>query len=364
MRAIWARTLENGTHGKSGTYMSTDLLNRLSSADVYVQKLDMARDAALLVQISEAGYRNASFLDDRILTPGLSGGWFPTWRVVEAARTLRGLEPLHFIFHTGHVGSTLVSRLLDETGVVLGLREPLPLRSLADAADVLDLPESLLSRTQYDALQAALVALWRRGYDRTHSVVLKATSSASRLAPSLLEREAGSRAIYLNLDAEPHMATLLAGRHSMSDLRGHGPGRIRRLQSRFGSSLAPLHTLSVGEFTAMSWLAETLNQRDVLQRFPDRIAAVDFDDFLADVGAGLERIVGHLRLPCDARRVSELARSPVLSRYSKSPDAQYSPELRRQLLDQARQRQGEEIRRGQRWLEALAKSQPAVAELL
>jgi hypothetical protein len=356
--------------------MSADLLSRLGTADVYVQKLDMTRDVALLVQLSEAGYRDASFLDDRILTPGLSGGWFPTARVVEAARTLRGLKPLHFIFHTGHVGSTLISRLLDETGAVLSLREPLPLRTLADAADVLDLPESsdaadvldlpesLLSRTQYDALQAALVLLWRRAYDRTHSVVLKATSSACRLASALLEREAGSRAIYLNLDAEPHMATLLAGRNSLSDLRGHGPGRIRRLQVRLGLSLAPLHTLSAGEFAAMSWLAETLNQRDTVQQFAGRVAAVDFDEFLADVAGGLQRIVGHLQLPCDAQRIAELAHSPVLARYSKSPDAEYSPELRRQLLDQARQHHGEEIRRGRHWLESLARSQPTVAALL
>ena len=53
---------------------------------------------------------------------------------------------VHFIFHTGHVGSTLVSRLLDETGDVLSLREPLPLRTLADAMDVLTLPESLAER--------------------------------------------------------------------------------------------------------------------------------------------------------------------------------------------------------------------------
>lgn len=340
------------------------MLNRLGDADIYVQKLDMARDAALLVQLSEAGYRGASFLDDRILTPGLSGGWFPTARVIDAARGLRALKPLHFIFHTGHVGSTLISRLLDETGIVLSLREPLPLRTLADAADVLEMPESLLSRTQYDALQAALVLLWRRAHERTHSVVLKATSSASRLAPSLLEREAGCRAIYLNLRAEPYVATLLAGRNSLADLRGHGPGRMRRLQSRLDSSLAPLHTLSAGELAAMSWLTETLNQLDTLRRVPDRVVAVDFDDFLADVAGGLERIVGHLQLPCDPQRVRELARGPVLSRYSKSPDAEYSPELRRQLLDQARQQHGDEIRRGQRWLEELAKSQPVVAQLL
>ena len=43
--------------------------------------------------------------------------------------------PIHFIFHSGHVGSTLLSRLLEEVPSQLGLREPLPLRSLAELHD-------------------------------------------------------------------------------------------------------------------------------------------------------------------------------------------------------------------------------------
>ncbi len=41
---------------------------------LYPQKYDTAHDAVLLVEMSEAGYRAASFLDDRILTPATRGG--------------------------------------------------------------------------------------------------------------------------------------------------------------------------------------------------------------------------------------------------------------------------------------------------
>ena len=153
-----------------------------TSPDAYPQNLDLARGAVLVIRLDARAYRSASFLDDRVLGPGTRGAWIAGSAVTAAARQVAGLRPLHFIFHTGHVGSTLLSRLLDETGAVLGLREPLPLRAVADAHDVLAGPESLLSAAQFDALLGMLLRLWSRGYDWTRAVVVKATSSAGRIA--------------------------------------------------------------------------------------------------------------------------------------------------------------------------------------
>ena len=104
-------------------------------------------------------------------------------------------------------------------------------------------------RSSSTRLLDTLLRLWRRGYAATRAVVVKATSSAARLAPVLLERSAASRAIYLNLRAEPALATLLAGANSLIDLRGHGaerheaayrrasaPGSRRSTRSRRASS--------------------------------------------------------------------------------------------------------------------------------
>ena len=235
-----------------------------ASPDAYPHNLDLAGERVLVVRIDERAYRNASFLDDRILSPSTQGAWLPGAAVAEASRRVRDPRPLHFIFHTGHVGSTLVSRLLDETDAILSLREPLLLRTLADAHDALGRPDSLLDAPQFEALLDMTLRLWSRGYAGTRAVVVKATSSAGRLAPAILARSPASRAVYLNLRAEPYLATLLGGANSATDLRGHGPGRMRRLLAGRELPVEPLHALSPGELAALGWLAESLALRQAI----------------------------------------------------------------------------------------------------
>ncbi len=345
--------------------IADELLGRLpASPDVYPLKVDLVSESFLLIRFGAAAYRNASFLDDRILAPDTQGAWLPIDRVEPAAARAADLRPLHFIFHTGHVGSTLVSRLLDETGEVLSLREPLPLRTLADAHDLLCQPESLLSAGQFERLLELCTRLWRRGYAPTRSVVVKATSSAGRMAGDLMAHTEDARAIYMNLRAEPYLATLLAGQNSPLDLRGHGQGRIRRLQARVATPLAPLHALSPGELAAMSWLAESWAQDDAVSRHPDRVIALDFERFLGSVEECLSRIVAHFGLSLDARRVAGLLRSPVLAHYSKAPEYAYTPAARTEILNQSRSTNRQEIRNGMAWLEHIAQTDPAAAAAL
>jgi hypothetical protein len=246
---------------------------------------------------------------------------------------------------------------------VLSLREPLPLRALADAHDVLRQPESLLSPARFEELLAVQMRLWSRGYAGTQCVVVKATSSAARLAPLILANS-GSRAIYLNQRAESAITTLLAGQNSPIDLRGHGPGRMQRLCTRLGRSLTPLHALSPGELAAMSWLAESLCRYDVLAHFSGQVLALDFDELLDDVAAGMRHVLEQFGLPIDERWLSQLSASPVLTRYSKAPEHPYGPTLRAQILDHARREHRAEIEKGLAWLAALAESDQTVATLL
>ena len=97
--------------------------------------------------------------------PGAPGCRSIALRPPQGSSASRGR--INFIFHTGHVGSTLVSRLLDETGPVLSVREPLPLRTLAEAQDTLRAPESLLGEPRFELLLDTLMRLWSRGYPAT-----------------------------------------------------------------------------------------------------------------------------------------------------------------------------------------------------
>lgn len=342
-----------------------DLLARFAATpDVFVQKFDLVRDMALLVEFDANAYRAASFLDDRILRSTTKGGWVVLGRVIEAARSVQNARPLHFIFHTGHVGSTLVSRLLEDTGTVLSLREPLALRLLADMQDALDRPESLLSRASFDVLLDAMLASWGRGYATTKSVLVKATSSAGRLAPALLARRPDTRAIYLNLRAEPYLATLLAGQNSPLDLRGHGPERMRRLQSFGVVPPAALHQMSLGEMAALSWLVETWSQAEAARAGGERVVDVDFASFLTDIPAETERILRHLNITHDAQFPSRAAQSPTLTRYAKAPEHGYTPQLRAQILAGARARHTDEIAKGLAWLQRIAASHPGAAAVV
>ena len=55
--------------------------------------------------------------------------------------------------------------------------------------------------------------------------------------------------------------------------------------------------------------------------------------------------------------------SPVLTRYSKAPEYAYTPEVRAQILREARRDHRDEIRKGLAWLERLARANAAVAEV-
>jgi len=330
----------------------------------HLHNLDLVRQAILVLQLDEAAIRAASFLDDRILTPQSMGRWTPIAEVARVQSPPAPERPVHYIFHTGHVGSTLVSRLLDGVDGVLGLREPLPLRVLAAALPDLGAPHDLLGREAWRTLRDIHLAAWGRGYAQTRAVTVKATSSAGACCAPLLEARDASRAVCLSLKPEAYLATLLGGEKSAIDLRGQAQDRMKRLKQRTGARLRPLHALSLGEIAALSWWVETLAHADARRAFADRVLPIDFDDFLDAPAATLAAICAHFRLAAPAGRLEALVNGPIMTRYSKAPEHAYTPDLRRQVLAQSRTQNAEEIRKGLAWIDALGRDAPDLADAL
>jgi len=341
-----------------------DLSGLTQSPDLYPQNFHPQRQDFVICRMSEADYRAANFLDNRVMRPGMQRGVVPESEVLKAMEGGIEEQPLHYIFHCGHVGSTLLSRLLDETDLVLPLREPLSLRVLADGYSALSKREAPISEEKLDRFLETHLKLWARGYPNTRAVIVKVTSSAARLAPRLFSSRANSRAVYISLGAEPYLATLMAGPNSVLDLKGFAPERVRRLESYLGAPLPPPHLFMGGELAAMSWLTERLTEKKLLNEFSARMLPIDFDAMLKDVRGTLERVTKHFGLEPEKKYFDVLNDSQVLKRYSKDPSHEYSTQMRDESLAAARKDKDTDIKKGLAWLDKMAAKHKDAADLL
>jgi hypothetical protein len=295
-----------------------------------------------LVRLEESGYRAASFLDARILESRPEQALCPTSIVAQAAARLT--PGAHYLFHIGHVGSTLVSRLIGECGGFFSVREPAMLRAVASDP----------SRSFGGLDLAGVLSLLARTWRQDQRAVVKATSFVGEIAEPILEIDRHSRAILLFTPARAYLGCILGGPNSRIESARLAPARLARLRRRLGPEAAPAEPRSEGEWIAMSWLAEMAALRAAADRFGARVLWADFDAFLSAPAPGLERLLQGLGAAPRASELESLVSGPLMRRYSKAPEHAYDAALRRMVLESAEREHGGEIRRGLRWLASLA----------
>src|SRR4051812_26420883 len=189
------------------------------------QALDPAAGVVRLIAMDRDSYRAASFLDDRMLQQPVDAQLVP-WPDVEAAMTEDLRSDARWIFHIGHVGSTLVSRLLGELDNVLALREPRLLRDLA-----LCPPEV---RDQYLPSVAKLMS---RAFAPEEIALIKATSFVGEIAAEIVP--AGEAALLMYATPRNYIASILAGENSTKELHALAAQRAQRLARRVTAIRTP-----------------------------------------------------------------------------------------------------------------------------
>jgi hypothetical protein len=346
-------------HERSGRVRAmppAETLNRLAaSPELFPLTLDAATDRVRFVRLAPVDYEKASFLDERVEAP--ESGEMP-FAEVAAAMADRPIA-CDFIFHVGHVGSTLLSRLLGTHPRVFSLREPQVLRTLTAAED-LGRP---WSDAELDQRLAVFQALFSRVWAEPKRALVKATSVVSRLAPRILALNPDGRAIAMTTPAEAYLATIFSGQN-LTDVRRSAPLRIAALNARLGAAPWAAEDLSPGELAALSWTADMLAFAALDARFGDRVMRLDFEAFLADPAAGVAAVLRHLHGEADAAEAQRIAASAYLQRYSKAPEYGYGPELRAQVLAQSRRLAADEIAKGMAWLDTAAKAWPQIAAVV
>lgn len=299
-----------------------------------------ASDTVTLLKLGEADYRAASFLDQRILTPASElreAAWAELALPAEARRDAQ------YIFHIGNVGSTLISRLLGELPDVLALREPLLLRDFAAAPPA---PE------RFDALSALL----SRTFRPEQRANVKATSFTSEIAGRLVP--AGSAALFLYATPGHYLENILAGENSWQTLAALSATRLARLQGRCPGLALDLAAAPDAIKAALGWACEmTSLEAAAAALTDDAVLWMDFDRFVDDPPTHFTAIANHF----GAEAEPAIAEGPLMRRYSKALDYEYSPALRREILADARRRHGPAIGQALDWLGGLESRYPAVA---
>jgi hypothetical protein len=329
------------------------LARDLKSPDLYPQALSALPLIVRLVPMSRSRYDSASFLDDRLLLPEQQGQWLP-WQAVATAIDATGRDDARFIWHIGHVGSTLLSRMLAGLPRTLALREPAPLRLLAQIAIDLETPHAYWTGADFDTIAGTLARLWARTYAAGDIAIVKATSVACGIASRLLALLPPRPSIAIYTGAETYLATILGGENSRVEARQLAQLRLRQLNAAMGSEL-PLAGLSEGELVAMSWLSGMANLQNAARTSPRLWHWLDFDVLLAEPEAMLSLAAHHLGLDAPADAVRAVATGPVMTRYSKAPEQYaYGTALRHEVLAAARADHRAEIAQGLAWLERVA----------
>lgn len=334
------------------------------SPELFPHALDVANDLVALIRLSQADYEKASFLDTRILTPSTMMRPVPALALADMVEQAGLTERCQFIFHLGHVGSTLMSRLLGAHGGVLALREPMILRTLAQMRSE---PEALPRRwtaQDFEVRLATALKLWSRNFSTDQIPIVKATSYASELAEEILSRPYAPRALMVFVAPEVYIATILAGPNARQEMRVLAPSKVARLNKRGDDAQWDIRAMSEGEAVAASWAAEMAALTAAADAHGEQVRWLDFEQFLASPHDQLGAAFAHIGVAASPDEIEAILAGPDMRRYAKATEHEYSRELRNEVLNEARARDGDEIKAGLAWLEREANTAPFIKRAL
>lgn len=332
------------------------------SPDYLLQNLDFVNRCGLVVHINRDVYRQAAFLDERMFTTDTQGAWFPLDALLQSTAALPS-RVSHYIFHIGHCGSTLLSRLLGGLPACLTLREPLAFLGLALAKRELTLPNARLETGKWQALFEMVIRLQARCYTDDHVALIKSTSVAGNLLQPVLATHDHAKAVLLFMELEDWLATMLRATATRESVRTFAGAWLVDFQQLTGDRTIQLHALDDVRQAVISWATMLLNFTRASTRYPDRTYWMDFDAFLSAPAQHCKALTDFLALPATDEAIDALTSGPIMGHYAKDPRQIFDSGARARELAEARQQFGTEIRTGLDWFLELTHRIPALSNL-
>jgi len=325
---------------------------------------DPATDQFTFIRLSETEYQQASFLDARALAPQTLRRVISR-QEVEAAVAGSGLqEAANYIFHIGHVGSTLLSRLLGTHPQVFALREPAILRTFAQMGCDPQSTGGRWTHTEFEGRLGTVLKLLSRTFRPNQRALVKTTSFVSELAPQVLARPSRPSAIFIFVLAETYLPTILSAPNSPTEARLLAKTRLARLHAKIGEARWRLHELGDGEMVAMSWACEMAALAEAARGADERVLWLNFDEFLNNPAPWLGAAFTHVGIQTTPAQIDAILSGPDMGRYAKAPEYAYGVDLRSDLLRDARRNYAGQIENGLRWLKEAEAMVPTLRQVL
>ena len=307
--------------------------------------VDLIPDKANFLPVNEDTYRQSMFLDNRVAVKDPQWVVAPLWQTIEHVNKDLAAQQCNFIFHVGHCGSTICTRLLESFPNQLALREPLPLRALAAARRDLGQAGSYVDPGKYAELRKFIYGMISRRFTSTQNVVVKATSDVCNVAGELLDMHKDNRALLMFLPLENFLTVMLRNAARREETAHFAATRIRDLLEN-DVEISPLYKLNDAERAALSWLSNMFWLTGLANQ---RAQLIDFEALLQNPATELSSICKFLDVQHDDGRVQSVVNGPVLSAYSKDPKSPYNPASRQAELAEARRQFDTEIRAAMNW---------------
>lgn len=332
-------------------------------ASVFVSEV-LLRGDAVVFAMDAPSYAASAFLDRRIVRPDPAQTATLPWEQLLNFGALCPEQSTRWMFHISHVGSTLLSRALGVHPAVLSVREPVLLRWLAHQRAALHLAESRVDLRTWERSLAAALALVGRPLGERTEVVVKATSYCNVMAREIMQLQPAARAVGVYCDLENFLAGILKGRGGFLDILEMAPVRLRRLHRLLGQESWRLAAMSPAEQAAMTWTCELLSLWDAQRWNPQRFSWLNFDTWAGHEIQTMENLAQTLGIDWDLQCGAALAKSGILTSYSKNAGLAFGVEDRLAEIAAVKAREADAIREGVEWFEQSCVRHPVIAQAI
>jgi hypothetical protein len=304
------------------------------SPDMYL--LEFTEQQALFIRMTRESYYRSIFTDrQRIIPVDPKGRGINLDRLLDRSDLESVQQPLRFIFHLAHGGSTLLARALDSPGHSLVIREPSPLRQLA--VERLATHPMLFNQEHWMRRLRLVTGLLGRRYQESEPVLVKANVPVNFILPEVLSLHEDSCGLMLYSGLTQYLVAVLkspAHQRWVVNVIRQLAGGVKQIPAL---SSVMVEKLSPPEAAACLWISQMVQFVRALDVFPN-LRSLQSETFFDQPADTLKAATGFMGIVISDDDVNRMVAGELFSMHAKNPGQVYDNaarknEYRRQLAD-------------------------------